>query len=427
MAASAAISTYKFIRSLWTKEAIAEQLLKQSPALGLIPKDTNFAEQYRYFTVGTSPGQGIAGDFATAKANKTASTAAEFQISTTSYYGNFSINGDIWRRYEFTGNKGLLVDPMARESKNLMRQIKNDLSSFVHGNGGGSLGRIASTSTLASQVITLDATADRRRLVKGMKLVASTDNGTTGTILPGSVTVSAVGGTATAPTVTIEETTWSGAILGLTTTSYLFRQGATGSGSGGSGVINGMDAWCPSHSGSPAAIGGVTRTSFPYQLAGIPISATTKSPRQRIMDASIEQADTGQADGRSVYLLSTRNWGKLYNELASNNALVSTKAPAAKMGGLSTGVEYEAIKVVGAGGGIEVVPDPWAPDNVERLLDMDTWMLASTGELIHWDKGATPDGPMLEDGADSREIRAVGDMTMYCINPWPNIRVAVTA
>ena len=48
-----------------------------------------------------------------------------------------------------------------------MNQAKNDFSSFIHGNGGGSLGRIKSTSTLTSQTITLDKGVDRRRIVRG--------------------------------------------------------------------------------------------------------------------------------------------------------------------------------------------------------------------------------------------------------------------
>ncbi len=423
----AVLSTYKFIASLWDRKSIAEQILKKSPSLGIIPKDTNFGEQYRYVTVGTSPPQGVGGSYLDAKEGKTASTAKEFQISPTSYYGSFSIDGSLWRRYEFTGNKGLILDPMARESKGLMNQIKNDLSSFIHGNGGGALGRIASTSTLASQTITLDTGADRRRIVKGMKLWAATTDGTSGSILPGFVTVASVGGTKTAPTVTIEEATWSGAISGLTTTSYLFRKGAVGTGAGGTGVINGFDAWCPSHTGSPSAFLGVTRSDFADQLAGISMSATTKSPKQRIFDASMELEDGPAPDGKLYYLHHTSQWGKLQSELSANNALVSTKAPAAKIGGMSTGVEYDGISVMGAGGAITVLADPWCPATVERLLTVDEWVLASVGELIHWDKGATPDGPMLEDAADSREVRAVGDMALICRNPWANVRVAVSA
>jgi hypothetical protein len=424
--AAAQMSVYKMIRNLWPREAIVEQIYKGSPLLGMMKKDTNFGEKIRFVSVGTSPPQGI-GNFGQAKANKTPSTAEEFQVSTVPYHGNFSIAGDLFRRAKFTGQKGLLVDPMARDSKGLMRQIKNDLSSFIHGNGGGALGRIASSSTLGDQVITLDTSADRRRIVKGMTLWASTDDGTTGSILPGQVTVASVGGTAAAPTITINEATWSGAITGLTTTSYLFRAGAVGTGAGGDGVMDGLDSWCPSHSGSPGTFKSVNRDNAPDQLAGNVISATTKSPRQRIMEASQVQADTGASDGRLVYVMSTRNWVNLYNELSNANALVMTKAPSAPVGGLKVGVEYDAIKIVGAGGGIEIVADPWAPDNVERLLNLDSWTLASCGDLIHWDDDATPDNPMLEDSADAREIRAVGDIALICNDPWSNVRVAVTA
>lgn len=425
--AAAQMSVYKLIRSLWPKKAIAEQIYKGSPFLGLVKKDTNFGEKIRYVSVGTGAPQGIATNYGTAKANKTPGTADEFQVQTTPYYGAFSIAGDLFRRYKYTGNTGLLVDPMGRDSKLLMRQMKNDLSSFVHGNGGGALGRIKSTSTLASQTITLDAGADRRRIVKGMTLVASTADGTSGSLLTGTVTVASVGGTPTAPTVTINEATWSGAISGLTTTSYLFREGAVGSGAGGGGVLYGLDAWCPSHSGSPGTFLSVNRNNAPDQLAGNCLVATTKSPRQRIMEASQIQADTGAADGKLVYLLSTRNWLNLYNELASANALVMTKSPSSPMGSMSVGVDYDSIRIVGAGGPIDIVADPWAPDNVERLLNMDSWVLSSTGELLHWDDDATPDNPMLEDSADAREVRAVGDMALECWNPWANVRVSVTA
>lgn len=424
---AAQMSVYKLIRSLWPKKAIAEQIYKGSPFLGLVKKDTNFSEKIRYVSVGTGAPQGVGAEYGVAKRNKTPGTAEEFQVQTTSYYGAFSIEGQLYRRYKYTGNTGLLVDPMGRDSKLLMRQIKNDLSSFIHGNGGGSLGRIKSTSTLSSQTITLDAGADRRRIVKGMTLWASTADGTSGSMLSGEVTVASVGGTPTAPTITINESSWSAAISGITTTSYLFRAGATGSGSGGAGVLYGLDAWCPEHSGSPSSFLGVTRTNAPDQLAGNCLSATTKSPRQRIMEASQIQADTGAADGKLVYLLSTRNWVNLYNELASANALVMTKSPSSPMGSLSVGVDYDSIRIIGAGGPIDVVADPWMPDTVERLLNMDTWVLSSTGELIHWDDDATPDNPMLEDAADAREVRAVGDMALECWNPWANVRVKVSA
>lgn len=424
--AGAALSTYKLIRNLWPQAAIVEQIYKGSPLLGLFKKDTGFGEKIRYVTVGTSPPQGLGGEFGQAKQNKTASTAEEFQVQLTSYYGNFSIGGDIYRRYKFTGNKALLKDPMQRESTGIMKQAKNDFSSFVHGGGGGALGRIKSTSDTATATITLDKGADLRRVPKGATLWASVDDGTTGSMLSGYVTVNKVGGTLTAPTVTVDQSTWATGIPGITTTSYLFRAGTHGSGSGGSGVINGLDAWCPDHSGSPGTFLSVDRDNAPYQLAGIPLTATTKSPRQRILLAAQTQADTGTAEeGQLVYVLNTSNWVDLYNELSSANMLQMTKVPSAPMGGIKVGVGYDAISLVGPGGSIKVVADPWAPTDVERLLNLDSWTLASCGDLFHWDDDATPDDPMLEDSADSREVRAVGDMALICNDPWSNVRVKV--
>lgn len=418
--AAAQLSTYKLIRNLWPREAIVEQIYKASPLLGMIKKDTNFGEKIRYVTVGTSPPQGL-GTFGEAKQNKTASTAEEFQVQLASYYGNFSIAGDLYRRYKFTGNKAVLKDPMERDSKGILKQARNDFSSFMHGNGGGALGRIKSTSTLASQVITLDTGADRRRIVKGMTLWAATTDGTSGTPLVGSVTVASVGGTPSAPTVTIDQATWSGAIAGLTTTSYLFRAGCFGT----SSVFYGLDAILPSHTGSPAVFQGVTRANAPEQLAGQCLTATNKSPRQRIMLAAQMCADSGGSDGRLAYVMNTSNWTDLYFELSSANMLTMTKAPSAPMGGIKVGVDYEAIKVRGPAGDIEVVADPFAPTAVERLLNLDTFTMASCGDWFHWDDDATPDDPMLEDAADAREVRAVGDHQVYCNDPWPNVRVAV--
>lgn len=424
--AAAQQSTYGLIRKIWPKVALVEQIYKGSPVLGMVGKDLDFGEDVRFVSIGTAPPQGIGAGYGAAKSGKTASTSEAFQVVTTPYYGAFSIGGDLFRRFKHTGNKALLVNPMMRESKGLMRQMKNDLSSFVHGNGGGALGRIASTSTLASNIVTLDKGADARRIVRRMTLVAAITDGTSGTTLVGEVTVAAVGGTPTAPTVTIDQPTWAGAISGLTTTSYLFRKGAVGSGAGGDGVINGLDAWMPLHTGTPGAFLSVTRTNAPNQLAGNCLPATNLSAKQRILQAAQISADTGDGGGRMVYVMSTRNWTDLQHELSNSNALQMTKAPSAPVGKLNIGVEYDAIKLIGACGPIEIVADPWAPDAVERLLDMDTLTLASCGPMIDWDDGATPDSPMLEDAADAREVRAVGDLAFICTNPWPNVRVAVT-
>jgi hypothetical protein len=144
------------------------------------------------------------------------------------------------------------------------------------------------------------------------------------------------------------------------------------------------------------------------------------------MLAAQAQADSGASDGRMVYVLNTANWTDLYFELSSANMLNMTKAPSAPVGGIKVGVDYEAIKMKGPCGDIEVVADPFAPVAVERLLNLDSFTMASCGDWFHWDDDATPDDPMLEDAADAREVRAVGDHALYCNDPWANVRVAVS-
>ena len=48
----------------------------------------------------------------------------EFQLSTVPYYGAFSVAGDLLRKAKYGGNKALIVNPLKRDSKNIMRQVK---------------------------------------------------------------------------------------------------------------------------------------------------------------------------------------------------------------------------------------------------------------------------------------------------------------
>ena len=423
---AAKLHTYKMIRSLWSAKNIAEQLFKKSPLLGMITKDENFGEEYRYVDVGTGGPQGL-GDFDNAKRNKTASTAEEFKIDLASYYGNFSIDGPLYRRAKRTGNVGLLKNPITRDSKNLMVGAQNDFSSFVHGNGGGALARTTVGSDYSTNTVTLTAGADKRRIFRGMTLWAATGDGSTGLQIAGSVKVASIQGTSSAPTITVEQTSWTAGIPSLSngTQYYLFRAGAFGQ----STVFMGLDGWLPGWttdaggSGTPVALNGVTRANAPEQLAGICIDGRGKSPRQRVVLAGQQNADTGQSSGKLVYAMNTDAWVNLQFEMTGAGALQSTKAPAAKIGGVNYGIEYEAIKIVGPGGAIDVVADPWMPAGIERLLDLDTFVMTSTGPWFGWDEDSSPDDPRVEDAADAREVRAVGDHQLYCTNPWPNVRV----
>lgn len=410
------------LRSLWPQKSIYEQMFEGSPALGIARKDTSFGEEYRYIIMGYGAGQGIASDYASAKQFRGASKTVKFGVQTRSYYATFSIEGKLWRAYRETGNKALIVDPTTRESKNHMAQVKNDLGVYIHGNGVGSIGRILSGSTTAT--ITLDTTSDggaaARRIQPGMAIQTESTGATGGTINTGYVTIASVGGTDTAPTVTCDQSAWNVGIPGIGATDYLYRFGTYDL-----APLIGFDAWGPDWSaGSPAALLGATRSTYPRRLAGSVLDGTVMTPRQRALKAARYVAEMGgQAD---TYLTSTRNWENLANELQASNRLQFSKVPAAPVGKMSLGINYDSIQLMGPTGPMDVLADPWMPDNVERCIQRDCMVLASTGELLQWEPDASPGNPRLEDGADAHEVRLIGDMAFYLEAAAYQCRVKVT-
>lgn len=418
MPSAATLAAYKLVRDLWPQKSIYDELFKLSPVLGILSKDTNFVERTRYIDVGYAAGQGIAPDFPTAKQFKSPSKAAEFAISTVPYYGAFSIDGVLNRKAKYGGNKALIVDPMKRDSKNLMAQVKNDISSYIHGNGGGSLGQLTAASDPTTATCTLSAYADKRRIEPGTALWMSTADGTSGSVKAGYVTIQKVGGTVAAPTLLVDQASWVAGIPTAAASDFLFRAGVFGN------VIDGFDSWCPSHSGSPGTFKGVDRNIYADRLAGYVIDGRKLGPRARAMQAARYVADAGFVP--DTYLMSTRNWEALHNELQTAGSLRFTKVPAAAVGGYKVGVTYDAIEITGPAGPLQIFADPWMPDNVERCMDRSVWTLGSTGDLVHWDDDVGPDSPMVEETADAREVRLVGDMAFYTEAPAANCRVQVT-
>lgn len=418
MAAVASNAT-SLSREIWPQTSVNANILEGSAIVGIIPKDENFGEIVRHLFVGYAAPQGIASTFAEARQYKTAAAQVQFDIRTRPYFGNFSVNGDVWRRYKYTGNKGLVMDEVARNSKLLMMQAKNDFASYIHGNGVAALGRMTAASSVASATVTLRAGADARRIEYGMYLQTESTGATGGTINSGYVQVSSTGGTDSAPTVTVSQASWATGIPAAAASDYIYRAGTYDS------VFYGLDAWMPSHSGSPGTFLGANRNLSPYKLAGNVLDGTKMGPKQRLFRAARMVQDTGYKPNTAI--LSTRNWENLYTELTAQNALKMTKVPAAKISGVSFGIEYDAIELIGPGGRIEVFADPWAPDDIERVGDRSVLKLCSTGPLIHWDEGSTPGDPRVEDGTDSRECRLVGDIAFTCEAPWAWCRIAVTA
>jgi len=404
--AAAGLTAYLLFRSLWPQKSINESMFEQFPELGLFPKDTTFFEKYRYIDMGLSAPQGIGPTFTGSKANKSPSTAVEFKNYTQPYYATFSLEGDLIRRSK--SDKALLVDPMKRESSNIIKQWKLDQCRYIWGNGGGALAQLAATSSISGQIMTLKNYSDHRFFRQNMKLNASATDGTSGSVTNTQyVTVAKVhrgtNNTTDPSTITVSEASVAGAISGITDSWYLFRQYVFGN------IIPGVEAWCPSTTPSDT-FRGVDRSTDPELLGGLRVTVTTKPPRTQLKIACRALADMGGNPNLAVY--STEDWGNLEADLDSAGSLVRTQVMASPLNGMNFGVTYEAIKFMGPTGPVAVVASPNHPVGVAHVFTKENMVLASMGELLHH-----IDENPVEDAADAKEFRMLGDVDFYPIAP----------
>lgn len=413
MGTALASTNWNLGRELWPQNDIYELVLKESPLLGRIKKDTKFGEDVRHIAIGSGLPQGVGPGFEDAKDAKSPSLADQVAIRAKTYYALFSIQGRLMRQAKI--DKAVIVKPYARESRNAVLQWKRDISAFMYGNGGGAIGKIDSTTVLSSQVLKLADTSKIRFFSRKMRLQFSATDGTTGTVRTGYVTIAKINKSGpNKGQITIAESSLQAAITGIQTGDFIFRKGVFGN------VINGLAAWIPPQdpgTGSiPGTFLGLDRTTDPEAYAGIRIDGTKLGVFEAGMVAASAIVDaTGSPD---LWVMSTTEWNNLRIELSGAGSLTFTAVPASGIGKYKPGLTYQAIEIVGPAGPIKVLADPDCPTGRSYMLQSDTWTLASTGELV-----SLIEGPMMEEMADAWENRFVGDLEMYTEAPGYNATI----
>lgn len=410
-------------RELWPQDAIYELLLKASPFLGRIPKDTMFGETIRHIVVGDGQPQGIGSTFQTSKANKSPSLADRFDLTTKSLYGTMSITGNLMRKAKI--NKAVIVQPYARESKNILLSMKRELSTHLFGNGGGAIGRLRSSVTLTGNTFVLADTTKIRAFYRGMKLQLATTDGTSGVVKSGTMTIAKI--VKSGPnkgTITIAEASITAAIPSAAASDFIFREDMFGS------VINGLTAWLPrADPGStdpvtgntvPTTFLGCDRSVDTEALSGIRVDGTQLSLYEAGMSAATSICDAGGTP--SLWLMSTTDWNNLRIDREGVGKLIYTESPASGIGKYKPGMTYQAITLIGPGGPIDVLADPDCPTGRSFMLMEECWTLASTGDLVQLIVSG-----MDEEFADSKEDRFVSDSELCCEAPGWNATIQHSA
>ncbi len=402
------------VREIWPDEALIEEVIEEEPLLGMAAKETDWGHETRHWPLRWGANQGIGRTFADAKRLKSTYTSQEFQYGTREMFSTLSLEGKLMRTWNYTKKKALLVDPVTTAGELAIDRMRRKFSAAIHSDGVGIIGKIKSTSNVATTSITLDDFNTLKNFEPDTAFQWEHTGVTGGTASTEEARIVSIG-TEDSPTLVLSSA-WSTLFPGIAAGDFLVYTGTYDN-----DFIQGLGAFLPSHSGSPGTFLTCQRNLNPGFLAGRCMTGTGMSVYQRIKRAARKLVDAGEKP--DIYLLSTRNFETL--EFEEGNKLTYTKEPAAKVGKYNMGVEYGGVVVQGPRGPIKVMPSHWMPDNVERCGRLDSVVVGSIGPLVHWDDDNGPKDLRTEDGTDNRELRAVSDPGFLVKRPSAWMRVSV--
>lgn len=325
--------------------------------------------------------------FANAKANKNASALVDYQITITSNYSLYSVDGKLQR--QTANSKGAFVEAFEFELDSAMDAMKRNMGYEPYGNGGGAIGQIASGET--TDTITLSNINDIVKFEKNQVLKTSTADGTSGAVKAGSVTVESVD--RDAGTITVTAATWDDAagIPTVAANDYIFTDGDFGLG------IKGLEAWCPSTAPTGGdSFFGLDRSVDPTRLAGSRVDLRTLGPEEQIQ--KMAQVSIRNGGKLSHAFFNDLDYLALILALGSRRQIANTEVEG-KIG-------FEGVKVSTGVGTVEVYADYNATQGVGWGLELKNWELKGPGQFPFIE---ARDGQKIvrDDSADSFDGRII--------------------
>lgn len=376
------------LKQLYTPEKIQNLTYMDNPLWALLPKSEKFYGKNMVIPVIYGNPQGASGDFATAKANKTASRIRDFTITRNKEYALASVDNETMMASE--NNSGAFMEAFALEMDGAIHTVARALAIAVYGSGTGKIGQVSAINGL---VITLSQAEDVTNFEVDQKLNFSTADG---------------GGTvkATEPTITnidrdLGNVTVSD-VTGLAANDYIFRDGDYDN------KLKGLQAWLPATVTSTPFFG-MDRSVDKTRLAGIQISGSNKPIEEALIEGASRIAREG---GKPTHVfMSYAKFADLEKSLGSKVQYVDLKANAE--------IGFRGILLNGPRGVMKIIPDQNCPANKAFMLQLDTWKVHSLGkapQILNLDSL----DKLREDQADAVELRVGAYLQMACAAPGYN-------
>ena len=393
------------LKNRYTKMKI-QTLAFASTFLAMIPKDTEAGGNAYIGAMRSAIGSTASHTATTAFSTGSSSTYNQFTCPYSQAFATANVTGQAIDQSK--GDANALVDAMVSEFDGAFLDIGQMLGADLYGNGGGSFGQIATTNTGSTTTITLQQPSQIVNFVQGQIVQLSVDDGTGGSgVLSGTLTITAVN--IDTGSLTASAAWWSLNSSSSVAGYYIFQDGNY------AGAYAGLGGWLPAYNARGnlgTSFNGVVRSADPTRLAGVALNGMG-APKDvtLIKAASLVQ----RMGGRPGYaLLNPLDYSSIVT--AATSRIIYTTVQSFDNAQLS----FKAAELATEYGVITLVTDVFCPLGTCYLIQMDTWLMPSMGEVPRvWGEGV--DGlQWLRGTGDSFQLRVVARATTYCSAPGKN-------
>ena len=398
------------LKDYYTDDKMKEMSYGENPLYAFIKKERGKMAGGRRYVQPVEFGHpgGASSEYSEAMTNNTTSAYEDFLIQRKKQYQRVVVDHELL--FASDGNKESFRKAMDEFDRGL-KGLGEKVGRRMYRTQGGAVGRMAN-STTATTTITWRDKASGFYIHKGAKLQFAAADGTGSLRDSGDyvtvVSVDIEGGTA------VVDGTLGTQITGLGTTDYVFQKGDFNA------CISGLEDWLPVDDRAArlaAAFHSVDRSQAPDYLGGIYMDGTAMGGLDEVIIKLV--AKVGKYGGSTSHIFA--NPESLSDlELISNSRMrivaeLNTKVIGAEGDVL---VGFSGYKAIVGGRTVKVYPDRNCPSDRLYALQLDTFTLWHTGEMINW-LGEKYTGSKLQpsQNEDSAEARLGAYMNLGCSAP----------
>lgn len=406
------------LKELYDDQKVQWLTYKDNPTLAMMKKEEKFPGKYYPVPVVYGLTQGSSATFATAYANQSAPSVAEFLVTRVADFSLATIDGQLLAAAQT--DPGAFIDGAELMIDAAFQNATNRIASAMFRNGAGTIGQIYSVVFVSgtSYTITLNNPDDAVQFENNQVLVAVQNIDGSGTAPTDVATVTAVNrsaGTLTVTCATNIASDWptlywlavQGDLPTLTNNNFQ----PTGSTTTNSLLkLAGFAAWLPiSAPTSSDTFFGVNRSVDTQRLAGVFFDGSQLSIEEALLQGTGRIALNG---GRvDTGICSYSSYTALITSLGSKVVYIDQKVGE---------IGFRGVQVNGANTVMSIFPDRNCPDGFIYCLEMDSWCLRSQNPAPHILKYMDEIEILRVPGVDAAELRVGMYGNMYTNKPGHN-------